>query len=268
MSTVERRSAARANQRAAAFIRFQMLGDHEAMHYLLVDLVGDAGERTGASGVRDGARLDRRVAGDHRVGPGPGPGLPAIGGREQRRPLAGRRHRPVLRHLAGAAAAPNGSGRAAHGPGAGGHPAASPAPARREQRRPDDAAVVAQLRRDDRRPICSRGRNLSAFLLTPPPTTIRSGQSRSSTAGEVALQPFRPLLPGQVLALAGAVGGPGLGVPAVDLEVPELACSARARRRRSARCRSRCRAWPRRPARRALARRRTAPPRTRRRPRR
>jgi hypothetical protein len=37
MSTVERRAAARANQRAAAFIRFQMLGDHEAMHYLLVD---------------------------------------------------------------------------------------------------------------------------------------------------------------------------------------------------------------------------------------
>jgi hypothetical protein len=37
MSTVERRSAARANQRAAAFIRFQLLGDHEAMHYLLQD---------------------------------------------------------------------------------------------------------------------------------------------------------------------------------------------------------------------------------------
>jgi hypothetical protein len=38
MSTVERRSAARANQRAAAFIRFQMLGDHEAMRYLLLDV--------------------------------------------------------------------------------------------------------------------------------------------------------------------------------------------------------------------------------------
>ncbi len=37
MSTIERRAAARANQRAAAFIRFQMVGDHEAMHYLLVD---------------------------------------------------------------------------------------------------------------------------------------------------------------------------------------------------------------------------------------
>lgn len=37
MSTVERRMAARANQRAAAFIRFQMLGDHEAMHFLLRD---------------------------------------------------------------------------------------------------------------------------------------------------------------------------------------------------------------------------------------
>ncbi len=40
MSTVQRRMAARANQRAAAFIRFQMLGDHEAMHYVL----SDAGE--------------------------------------------------------------------------------------------------------------------------------------------------------------------------------------------------------------------------------
>jgi hypothetical protein len=37
MSTTERRMAARANQRAAAFIRFQMLGDHEAMHYVLAD---------------------------------------------------------------------------------------------------------------------------------------------------------------------------------------------------------------------------------------
>src|SRR4051812_27411694 len=37
MSTVERRTAARANQRAAAFVRFQMLGDHEAMHFILTD---------------------------------------------------------------------------------------------------------------------------------------------------------------------------------------------------------------------------------------
>ena len=41
MSTVERRMAARANQRAAAFIRHQMLGDHEAMHYLLSDTAED-----------------------------------------------------------------------------------------------------------------------------------------------------------------------------------------------------------------------------------
>lgn len=37
MSTAQRRMAARANQRAAAFIRFQMLGDHEAMHFVLTD---------------------------------------------------------------------------------------------------------------------------------------------------------------------------------------------------------------------------------------
>jgi len=41
MSTVQRRVAARANQRAAAFIRFQMLGDHEAMHILLTELTDD-----------------------------------------------------------------------------------------------------------------------------------------------------------------------------------------------------------------------------------
>jgi hypothetical protein len=46
MSTVERRIAARANQRAAAFIRFQMLADHEAMHFILTD-----------SGESDTARL-------------------------------------------------------------------------------------------------------------------------------------------------------------------------------------------------------------------
>lgn len=37
MSTIERREAARANQRAAAFIRFQVLGDHEAMHFILTE---------------------------------------------------------------------------------------------------------------------------------------------------------------------------------------------------------------------------------------
>jgi hypothetical protein len=37
MSTTERRRAARANQRAAAFIRFQLLGDHEAMHIVLME---------------------------------------------------------------------------------------------------------------------------------------------------------------------------------------------------------------------------------------
>ena len=46
MSTVDRRTAARANQRAAAFIRFQLLGDHEAMHFILSD-----------SGESDTARL-------------------------------------------------------------------------------------------------------------------------------------------------------------------------------------------------------------------
>jgi hypothetical protein len=37
-SSPEHRAAARANQRAAAFIRFQLLNDHEAMHFLLTEL--------------------------------------------------------------------------------------------------------------------------------------------------------------------------------------------------------------------------------------
>ena len=65
MSTVERRSAARANQRAAAFIRFQLLGDHEAMHYLLRRRDG---ERAEPARVRHGARVHRRVPRRHRPG--------------------------------------------------------------------------------------------------------------------------------------------------------------------------------------------------------
>ena len=45
MSSLDRRIAARANQRAAAFIRLQLLGDHEAMHFLLTDLARDETHR-------------------------------------------------------------------------------------------------------------------------------------------------------------------------------------------------------------------------------
>ena len=38
MTSDERRAAARANQRAAAFITFQLMGDHEAMQILLGEL--------------------------------------------------------------------------------------------------------------------------------------------------------------------------------------------------------------------------------------
>lgn len=37
MSTLERRMAARANQRAAAFVRFQMTGDVEGMQVILAE---------------------------------------------------------------------------------------------------------------------------------------------------------------------------------------------------------------------------------------
>lgn len=42
MFSAEHRAAALANQRAAAFIRFQMLGDHEAMGFILRDLDSDS----------------------------------------------------------------------------------------------------------------------------------------------------------------------------------------------------------------------------------
>ncbi|MBK6872327.1 MAG: hypothetical protein IPG94_13415 [Kineosporiaceae bacterium] len=41
MSTLERRQAARANQRAAAFARFQMVGDAEAMQVVLTEASED-----------------------------------------------------------------------------------------------------------------------------------------------------------------------------------------------------------------------------------
>ncbi|MBL8929188.1 MAG: hypothetical protein JNL54_03580 [Kineosporiaceae bacterium] len=41
MSTLERRRAARANQRAAAFVRFQMAGDAEAMQVVLTEAAED-----------------------------------------------------------------------------------------------------------------------------------------------------------------------------------------------------------------------------------
>jgi hypothetical protein len=37
MTTAQRRAAARAHQRAAAFVRFHMLGDHEAMAVVLAE---------------------------------------------------------------------------------------------------------------------------------------------------------------------------------------------------------------------------------------
>ena len=57
---------------------------------------------------------------------------------------------------------------------------------------------------------------------TPPPTTMRSGDSRSLHHTEVALQALGPFVPGQVLALARGVRRAGLGVVPVDLQVPQL----------------------------------------------
>ena len=48
-------------------------------------------------------------------------------------------------------------------------------------RRADDAGVVLQHRGHDRRAHLDVGRKRSAFLLTPPPMMIRSGDSRRST---------------------------------------------------------------------------------------
>lgn len=45
MTTDERRMAALANQRAAAFVRFQLLGDHQAMHFVLVEAAAEETSR-------------------------------------------------------------------------------------------------------------------------------------------------------------------------------------------------------------------------------
>ena len=44
-STHDRRGAARANRQAAAFLRFQMLGDHEGMSYALNEAMASPAER-------------------------------------------------------------------------------------------------------------------------------------------------------------------------------------------------------------------------------
>jgi hypothetical protein len=45
MSTIDRRAAAAANQRAAAFIRFQMLDDRTAMGFILAETADGSLER-------------------------------------------------------------------------------------------------------------------------------------------------------------------------------------------------------------------------------
>ena len=66
------------------------------------------------------------------------------------------------------------------------------------------------------------GSHLSDFLLTPPPTMIRSGESSATPCVEVAVDPLGPVLPRQVLTLAGARRRLRLGDVAVDLDVAEL----------------------------------------------
>ena len=70
--------------------------------------------------------------------------------------------------------------------------------------------------------ISSSGRYLSACLLTPPPTTKRSGEMQPLQGAVVDGEPLGPLLPGQVVLLPDAVRRRGLGVLAVDLDVPQL----------------------------------------------
>ncbi len=112
------------------------------------------------------------------------------------------------------------------------------------------------------------GRNRSARLLTPPPTTNSSGLNSFSKRPVVGGQPLRPRLPGQVLTLPGDVGGPGLGVVPVDLQVAELGVGHQLAVEDQGACRSRCRAWSPAPRRCDPWRRRRRPRRTRPRPRR
>ena len=67
------------------------------------------------------------------------------------------------------------------------------------------------------------GRNFSAFLLTPPPTMMSSGQRTASTSSKYVWSRVRPLLPRELFALAYRLGRPVLGDAAVvERKVPEL----------------------------------------------
>ena len=70
--------------------------------------------------------------------------------------------------------------------------------------------------------MSSSGRNCVGLLADPAADHEQLGGEQLLQGPVVRREPLGPLLPGQVLGLADAVGGPLLGVVAVDLEVAEL----------------------------------------------
>ena len=67
-----------------------------------------------------------------------------------------------------------------------------------------------------------RGRNLSAFLLTPPPRMNRLGPHELLDPLEVLVEVHRPGLPRQASLDPGGGGGPPLRRAAADLHLAEL----------------------------------------------
>jgi hypothetical protein len=71
--------------------------------------------------------------------------------------------------------------------------------------------------------VDSSGTHLCAFLLTPPPTMIRSGHTAASRTSRVAVHPLGPLRVAELVAVLR--GGPDAFFSpsvAVDLDVAEL----------------------------------------------
>src|SRR5579859_1870623 len=104
-----------------------------------------------------------------------------------------------------------GTGGVGHQVAAGGH------------RRPDDPGVVEQGRGDDLGPDAGQPRHPLVGLLAD--AAAHDDQARREQrldVLQVLVNPPGPLAPAQVVQFLGPLGGTGLGVPAADLDVPEL----------------------------------------------
>jgi hypothetical protein len=97
-----------------------------------------------------------------------------------------------------------------------------PAGLLRSDRGTDDPGVVQQRGRHHRGTDVDQREELVRLLAHAPADDEQPRRQQHLHVPQVLLHPVGPLLPAQVLLLAGPVGGPQLGVRTVQLEMPEL----------------------------------------------